>query len=967
MKKPDASQDRTRIQSLSTSRRDFLKSSGLGVLAANVPIVSRDAAPDVSQPAGASSNASTMFSPAAHWIWDNSDRWAYHHYIQARRRFSVTREEMSRIKSGGRAALAITADAYYQARLNGHVIGAGPAKSAEGRRSVDTLDVATFLVAGENQLEVTALSIGVGTMTYCAAEAGLIFELDLSGRKIPSDTATEVRPDPARQDPTARRWVLPCLEYINAAAPELPWKPATVVSKSLDLYPRRVPLPTRQVLSPQRIVAAEFVRIPNVQVTMRLRPYLTDGEEKRRHNHFSTLAYIVTDIVSPSDQVLGLTPTLGNVTWFFRGQKLFEGSGWERRLERMPPVRLELKSGANRVVGIHNRENHFEDVSLAGFAGAPLEFKNPFGRGAFQVVRVERAEDLVEGAAIEKLDWEALRPRMLEMDPAHSLPFGNNYDLFYGSRRVEQASLELAPVLASPISEPLTIPAAPRGSAARVVVDLDVLHNGWIAFEVEGRKGSVLFFAMAEGLKPGPPLVIQWPEHCNHGFTYRLRDGRQSVETFFAYGVRYIGIQHAGDQSVRVSNLRVLTANCGSIQKGSFQSDDELMNAIYGICAQSVISGVDDTFTDCPTYEQVNWNFDNRTASMGDALTCANWAVTRNSIELFTEDPHYRGLVRSQYPSTWESQIPLWSFNWIMWCRDYYLYTADADFARRMFPRAAAGIDEGVSKIGARGLLELPGAWHFVDWGPGRDDNHDIMSVEQAGLVGTLDAGIELAGVADEAHGAKAEKWRLVRSNLANAINTQLWDAKREAYFDSLHADGKASAITSQATNAAMVAYGVAPDWLARKLAKRIAAKDPKLLPYGSPYGLYYILEMFDRLGDVDEIFKLIRQRWGEMVLAGDTTTWETFSEWNGPVWPTRSRCHPFAAYALKYFVRYLLGIESLAPGYAKFRVNPKPPEGLNRCSGTIPTPRGLIRVGWERRGDKIEVTVEAPAGLERV
>ena len=77
----------------------------------------------------------------------------------------------------------------------------------------------------------------------------------------------------------------------------------------------------------------------------------------------------------------------------------------------------------------------------------------------------------------------------------------------------------------------------------------------------------------------------------------------------------------------------------------------------------------------------------------------------------------------------------------------------------------------------------------------------------------------------------------------------------------------------------------------------------------GSPYGLYYILEMFDRLGEVEELFKLIRQRWGEMVLAGDTTTWETFSEWNGPVWPTRSRCHPFAAFVAKYLIRYLLGI----------------------------------------------------------
>jgi hypothetical protein len=950
-----------------TSRRDFLKGSSLGVLAVKVPSALSGGTGKGEPVEGQNPAPGQLFSPAARWIWDDSDRWAYHHYVQARRKFRLTTAELDRVAAGGRAHLTITADAYYQARLNGRVIGAGPAKSAESRRSVDTWDIATFLLVGDNELDITALGLGVGTMTYCPAEAGLIFELDVAGSRIPSDAQTLVRPHPGRQRRTARRWMLPCLEDIDGASKPEAWRAASVLTKDIGLYARRVPLPTRQALSPQRMVSAEFVRVPNVQISMRLRPYLTDGEETRRTNPFATPAYIGTDIVSPAEQELELTPTLGHVTWYFEGKKLFEGSGWERRVERLPGVKLRLKRGSNRVVGVHGRENHFEDVSLAGFADSPVEFRNPFGNGAFQVVRMEKTSDLVEGGALETLDWESLRSRMPAMDAAHSLPFGNHYDVFYGSKRTEAATPGFESVLATPLSEPIQLPPAPRGTASRVVVDLGVLHNGWVAFEVEGKKGSVLLVAMAEGLKPGPPLVMQWPEHCNNGFTYRLRDGRQSVETFFAYGVRYIGIQHEGDQPVRVSNLRVLTANCGSVQRGTFQSDDALLNSIYGICVQSVISGVDDTFTDCPTYEQVNWNFDNRTASIGDALTCANWPVTRNSIELFTEDPHYPKLVRSQYPSTWFSQIPMWSFNWILWCRDYYMATGDAEFSRRMFPRVAAGIEEALGKIGPRGLLVLPGSWHFVEWAPGRDDNHDIMSVEQAGLVETLAAGMRLAELAGGGALSSLQRWKDARERLMAAANQHLWDPKREAYFDSIHEDGSPSPVSSMATNAAMVAYGIASGERARRLAQRIAARDPQFLPYGSPYGLYYILEMYDRLGEVEEIFKLIRQRWGEMVLAGDTTTWETFSEWNGPVWPTRSRCHPFAAYILKYYVRFLLGIESLAPGYAQVRINPQPPQGVTQCSGSIPTPHGPIRVGWQRKDGRPEVAVEVPAGIERL
>lgn len=194
-----------KAQKKGTTRRDFLKESGLGVLAANLPMTPIVAAPARDHAEVETASSAALFSPAAQWIWDGADRWSYHHYIQARKTFRVTLDERERVNAGACAALAITADAYYQARLNGRVIGAGPAKSAEGRRSVDSWDIASFLRAGENELEVVALSVGVGTMTYCAAEAGLIFELDLAGRKIPSDTATEVRSDPARQRLTARR------------------------------------------------------------------------------------------------------------------------------------------------------------------------------------------------------------------------------------------------------------------------------------------------------------------------------------------------------------------------------------------------------------------------------------------------------------------------------------------------------------------------------------------------------------------------------------------------------------------------------------------------------------------------------------------------------------------------------------------------------------------------------------------
>ncbi|MFN8006704.1 MAG: family 78 glycoside hydrolase catalytic domain [Terriglobia bacterium] len=908
-----------------------------------------------------------LFSEKAHWIWDQSDRWSYHYYLQARRRFSVDSSEWQGVVTGHGATLKITADAYYQVWLNGKIVGHGPAKSAEGRRSVDSYDISEYLRTGENELDILALGMGVGTEGYSPAEAGLIFELAVASQRIVSDGQTQVKPDPARRKRTVRRWILPCMEDYDAVAADQDWMPATIVEKSTDLYARRVPLPTREILCSKRFVLAEEVRLQNISVSQRLRPYLTDGEQKRRCNEFSTPAYLVTDIHSPVDQTLTFMPALGQVTWYFGGRKLFEGSGWRSWIQTQPPVQIELKKGPNRLIGLHNHRNHFEDINLCGYAEQPVQFVNPFGKGGFQVVRMSRPEDLVEGPALEKVDWEGLRPHMLEMDPLDTMPFGNSYDLIHGARRLEPNPISLGQYMKTAASDPIRLAPAPDNRASRVILDLGVVHNGWLSFEVEGRAGSRLIFVMFEGLEPGPPMRIQWPNAGHNAITYRLRDGYQTYESFFSYGVRYVAIHHTGPEPVIVRDLRVSTANCGSQFRGFLRCDDELVNSIYQICAQSVISGVDDTFTDCPTWEQVNWNCDNALAAQGDAVTCFNMAVVRNTIELFAEDKRYRGLVRSQYPSAWESQIPLWAYHWLMLCRDYFWRAVDHDFLERIMPRVTAGIEEGLSKIGSRGLLEWPDVWHFIDWSRGRDDKHAIMTGEQAGFAGALAAATQLAEQAGPSYRKQAARWREAREHLIEAVNTTLWSPERNAYADSLHEDGTLSQVSSQATNAALVVYGVVPDERGKMLAQRILANDPAFIHFGSPFGLYYILEMLDRFGDVENIFRLVRERWGEMVMAGDTCTWETFAEFGYDDWPTRSRCHPFGAFVAKYMAKYLLGIQMQDPGYARFRVSPKPPKGLSSCNGAVPTTKGLIRVGWKIKGGTMDLHVEHPEELQRI
>ena len=839
------------------------------------------------------STYSPLPSPKAKWIWDNSGRFGYHYYLEARRTFSA-----GRCKA---ASLLITADAFYQAFLNGRCIGHGPAKSAAGKRSVDCYDLQPFLALGENVLEISVLCVGTGSMTYVPGEAGLLFELRLDSWVIGSDARVEVRRSGARLHPTTRRWVLPCVEDVDAAARPGSWHSAKIVSKTAALYPRRVALPRREPVYPQRAMGVDQVRLPNFSVSFRIKPALVGAGEIGRWNVFSTPASVRIPIISRKAQHLRFTPTLGSMEWSFQGKKLFQGSGWGLH-PKDADVSIKLEPGRNELVGRHAQSNHFEHVNLAGFV-----------------------DDEVEIGPMEIARDDGQRSRI------NPMLFANPHDLAVGAA------------------------VSPDAPVRRTIYDLGCVHNGWISFQARGgATGSALLLAFFEAMDHGAGKRIHWTDGCNNALTYHLREGWQQFESFFAYGVRYIAVHEIGG-SVEMRDLHLLKATCTQPPRGHFQTDDPLFNGIYRISAQTLESGIDDTFTDCPTFEQVNWNFDNRVACYADFLTGANYDITRNSMLLFAEDPEHRGLVASQTPTTWSQRIPLWSFNWIFWFWDYYWHTGDLAFVRKVYPRVKAGIHEALGLIGSRGLMEFADVWHFVEWGQGRDDNHAINSIEQAGLAEALEIAEKLARALGQ-----APEFAPARAKLMRAINRHLWNPAAHCYVDSLHEDGTPPVVSSQVTNAIMGLYGVAREDWSRKLAHDFELERCRLLPPGSPYGLFYILELMDRFGYGDKILSLVGRRWGRMLAEGDGTTWEVFAEFG----PTRSRCHPFSAYVIKYLVKYILGVEVLAPGFASVRIRPRAPRHIEAAAGGIPTPCGPLRVSWARRGGKVKVDVDAPKGV---
>jgi hypothetical protein len=70
---------------------------------------------------------------------------------------------------------------------------------------------------------------------------------------------------------------------------------------------------------------------------------------------------------------------------------------------------------------------------------------------------------------------------------------------------------------------------------------------------------------------------------------------------------------------------------------------------------------------------------------------------------------------------------------------------------------------------------------------------------------------------------------------------------------------------------------------------------------------------------------------------------------------------HAWSCYPGRFFLSGVLGICPVAPGYSVFAIRPQM-SGLSRASGTVPTVKGNIVVGWTMDGMDFDLKVSVPA-----
>jgi hypothetical protein len=447
-----------------------------------------------------------------------------------------------------------------------------------------------------------------------------------------------------------------------------------------------------------------------------------------------------------------------------------------------------------------------------------------------------------------------------------------------------------------------------------------------------------------------------------NGLRYTTKAGVNRFTSLKRRSGRYLFMTLRNQSTpVAVRNLTLVESTYPVHAEGSFACSDSRLNEIWNISTRTLKLCMEDTFTDCPLYEQTHWVGDARNESLLAYGVFGAPELARRCIDITAQSLDRYPIAGCQTPSGWDVLLPAWSFLWGISTWDYYGYTGDKEFLRGNYPAVIRNLQGAEKFVNDRDLFS-GSFWNFFDW-VNIDQGPKTVLHNSLFVVGAIDAALKEAAVLGDT--TQVPWLQSFRARLVKGIN-RLWDPAKNAYPDSIRDDGSISPSTCQHTSFLALLYDVVEPANAAAARKNLLEPPAGMVKPGSPFAVLYLYEAFEKLGLDDEILKDIYKNYLPMVEAGATTVWESFptGTTGGGGFPTRSHCHAWSSAPTRFLNRIVLGVKETAPGGTGFVVSPRL-SGLDWARGSVATVRGPVTVSWKRSGNDLTLDWTAPEGTK--
>lgn len=570
----------------------------------------------------------------------------------------------------------------------------------------------------------------------------------------------------------------------------------------------------------------------------------------------------------------------------------------------------------------------------------------------------------------EPLGWRLLRnfdssPSHLEPRP---IPSMNKFPRrFTGVKKIRRSSLpkeDWEQMLAG--KDKVVIPAHTREI---IEIDAGELMTGFPRLSVSGGKDAQIRLLYAESYYL-PEEDGKWvkgdrtdSEHGNlQGISdiYRVAgigrsDRPEFYESFWFRTFRFIRLEiDTREEALSVENFFYRETGYPLEIKTWVKTSDETMEAIWDISQRTLRRCMQETYIDCPFYEQLQYVMDSRSQILYTYAVSADDRLARKCFADFRRSQRYDGMIACSYPNTVFSVIPGFSIYYILMLHDHMMYFGDKELIHFYMPAVDAVLEYFGQRLDSTGLVGRLGGilfreemWSFIDWTAEWDATSGMppaglrgpLTMESLLYVLGLERAAEMAdfvGREDTAgeYCRRAEQVRRAVRQCCKGSNGMIQDGPGVEEY-SQHCQ-----VFALLTDVVSVEQGKENLLKTMKYRTRYTQCSVAM-----SYYLFRALEKSGLYDYTDRCWDV----WRDMIRDHLTTCVEE------PV-NQRSDCHAWGALALYELPSVVLGVRPVEPGFAEFEVKPVPGR-FTWAEGQVVTPKGTVQVNWEKNGNSLDVS----------
>ena len=384
--------------------------------------------------------------------------------------------------------------------------------------------------------------------------------------------------------------------------------------------------------------------------------------------------------------------------------------------------------------------------------------------------------------------------------------------------------------------------------------------------------------------------------------------------------------------------------------RAKFRSNDELLNRIYDVSLYTLALTSREFFIDGLKRDRWVWAGDTLQSELMSLYSYYDLDLIKRTLialagkEKITQ--HINGIMD-------------YTFYVILAAGEYYRYTGDLEFIKRIFPRLVELQEFCLQRRDENGFMKgLPGDWVFIDWADFPTDGE--VCAEQILLYESLRRMVEMS----EAIGYQIDpEWK-------KTLRT-LWGKIQETYWtENGYAHDETRTLMTRYGGMFAVLFGLANEE-ERKVVLSRTLLNEDVLQIKTPYMKFYETAAIAELGETERMLEYIKSYWGGMLKEGATTFWEEYDPnvkgaekyaMYGRKYG-KSLCHSWGASPVYLIGKYLVGLTPAETGYQRFRLQPCL-DGKTFFDAELPANDGNVRVCYD--GNTLKVFSEKANGTLR-